>query len=88
VNYFFPLGSLLLRPHRCEISALFIYLFYFFSLFFFPPPQNGCYSLIASTSACFLERFLPVASRFVIVLIGNVSIPISHGVLFLLDSFD
>lgn len=34
--------------------------------------------------------FLPVASRFFIVLIDNVSIPISHGVLFscLTDEFD
>lgn len=70
----FQLGSLLLRPHRCEISAyLYIYSI-FFPFLFSPAKWLFCYSLTASTSACPLERFLPVASRFVIVLIGNVSI--------------
>ena len=85
---FFQCPPLLLHPNCCEIYALSIYLFYFFLSFF----RKMAILLLTDRQhiACPLERFLPVASRFVIVLIGNVSIPISHGVLFfcLADAFD
>jgi hypothetical protein len=55
----------------CEIYVLSIYLFFLF-------PQNGfLLAHIASISACHPERCLPVAGRFITVLIGTVSIPIS-----------
>lgn len=55
----------------CEIYVLSIYLFFLFL-------QNGfLLAHIASISACHPERCLPVAGRFITVLIGTVSIPIS-----------
>lgn len=58
------------------IFALSIYLFYFpCKMAFFSFFLLFC-SLIASISACHSERCLPVASRFITVLIGIVSIPI------------
>lgn len=73
---FLPPGSFL-----CSLVAVrysFIYIFIFFFLAKWP---FSC-SLIASISACHSERCLPVAGRFITVLIDIVSIPNSHGVLF------
>jgi hypothetical protein len=70
--------SCLIPSCRCEIYGLSIYLF-------FPFPQIGLIScsLIASISACHPERCLPVAGRFITVLIGIVSIPNSMAYYFL-----
>jgi len=76
MNCNYPAWLLLVRPCCCEIFALSIYLFF--------SRKNGLLffcSLIASIFACHSERCLPVAGRFITVLIGIVSIPISHGVL-------
>ena len=55
----------------CDIRFIYIFIFSFSAKWPF-----RC-SLIASISACHPERCLPVAGRFITVLIGTVSIPIS-----------
>ena len=73
---------LLLRPNRCEIP---LYLF-IYSIFL--SPQNGCSAVHWSAHPHVFWSVFCLWRRFVIVLIDIVSIPILHGLLFLLDSFD
>ena len=69
---FYPAWLLLVHARCCEIYALSIYLFLF--------SRKMAFSLLTDCqhiSACHSERCLPVAGRFITVLIGIVSIPIS-----------
>jgi len=71
--------ELMLSSLAASCAPLFAvrYLLLSIYLFFSPAKWPFLYSLIASISACHSERCLPVASRFITVLIDIVSIPIS-----------
>jgi hypothetical protein len=64
-----PILSCLALSCCCDIRFIYIFIFSFSAKWLFT-----C-SLIASISACHPERCLPVAGRFITVLIGIVSIP-------------